>query len=216
MTSPGRRATLVAVLIAVACFVLPRAGLTQVPDRSILLKGQIDFAHQRSGPMVEVYGNEYPFSIEFRGTWLFKEKFGVGIGFALQIREGTGVSPVGQGPVTTLRQAPMFLEGCLRLALLKKQVAVPYIRGGFDAVLWSEEDGQNDPKGVKWGAHLGGGVEIRLPFPELNWEGRLTGNPVLDDVYLHIEAWARSADNFGSPGLDLTAAGVGMGITLLL
>jgi len=216
MTSLGRRATLIAVLIAVGSFGLSGVGLAQVPDRSILIAGQLDFGWQPSDPMVQVYANEYPFAVQLRATWLFQEKFGVGIGFAGQVREGTGVSPVGEPPTTTLWQAPIFLEGCLRLALLKKQVAVPYVRGGFDAVFWSEEDGQDEPKGVKWGVHMGGGVEFRLPFPELNWEGRLTGNSLLDDVYLHVEGWARSADNFGAPGLDLSGAGLGVGITLLL
>jgi hypothetical protein len=216
MTSLGRRATGIAVLIAVASFGMPRAGLSQVPNRSFLIGGQLDFGWQRADPMVTVYANEYPFALELHATWLFQEKFGVGIGFAGQIREGTGVAAVGEPPTTTLWQAPIFIEGRLRLALLKKQVAVPYLRGGFDAVLWSEEDGQNDPRGVKWGVHMGGGVEFRLPFPELNWEGRLTGDSLLDDVYLHVEGWARSANNFGSPGLDLSGAGIGLGITVLL
>jgi len=216
MTFPGRRATLIAVLMVVGSLGTPRVGRAELPDRSVLISGQLDFGWQRSDPMVEVYANEYPFSVEVRATWLFQEKFGVGIGFAGQIREGVGVSPVGEPPTTTLWQAPIFLEGCLRLALLKKQVAVPYLRGGFDAVLWSEEDNTTDPRGAKWGVHMGGGVQFRLPFPELNWEGRLTGNSLLDDVYLHVEGWARSADNFGSQGLDLSAAGVGAGITLLL
>jgi hypothetical protein len=216
MTNPAWHVTSVAILLVLAALATPCTSQAQLPDRSILVAGQLDLGWQRSEPMVKVYDNEYPFALQLRATWLFKEKFGVGIGLAGQLREGTGVAAVGEGPTTTLWQAPLFVEGQLRLALIKKQIAVPYLRGGFDAVLWSEEDGENDPKGVKWGVHMGGGVAFRLPFPELNWEGRLTGNQLLDDVYLHVEGWARSANNFGSPGLDLSGAGVALGISLLL
>ena len=216
MTFSAWRAALLAISVASAILVTPRSSQAQLPDRSILVAAQLDLGWQRSEPMAAVYDNESPFALQIRATWLFKEKFGVGIGLAGQLREGTGVAAVGEGPTTTLWQAPLFVEGHLRLALIKKQVAVPYLRGGFDAVLWSEEDGETDPKGVKWGVHMGGGVAFRLPFPELNWEGRLTGNSLLDDVYLHVEGWARSANNFGSPGLDLSGAGVSLGLSLLL
>jgi len=216
MTSRAWRATLVAILLCAVASVAPSTSQAKLPDRSILVAAQLDLGWQRSEPMVAVYDNEYPVALQLRATWLFQEKFGVGIGLAGQLREGTGVAPVGEGPTTTLWQAPIFVEGHLRLALIKKQIAVPYLRGGFDAVLWSEEDGEQDPKGVKWGVHMGGGVAFRLPFPELNWEGRLTGNSLLDDVYLHIEGWARSANNFGSPGLDLSGAGISLGLSLLL
>tara|TARA_Y100001968_G_scaffold178107_1_gene163086 strand:+ start:3882 stop:4481 length:600 start_codon:yes stop_codon:yes gene_type:complete len=195
---------------------LPGELRAEIPDRSVLLGLQLDLGWQSSDPMVTVYGNEDPVALQLRATWLFDEKFGVGIGIAGQFREGTGVAPVGEGSTTSLWQAPVFVEGVLRAAFIRKQIAVPYVRGGFDAVLWSEEDGEDDPNGLKWGVHMAGGVAFRLPFPELNWEGRLTGDSLLDEVYLHIEGWGRSASNFGSKGLDLSGAGFSVGLQFLL
>ena len=102
------------------------------------------------------------------------------------------------------------------MSLKRTQIPVPYLRGGLSAVAWSETDEVNNPSGVKWGPHVGGGVQFQLPFPEINWEGRMTGNPYLNDIYLHVEGWARATNNFGGPGLDLSAVGFGVGLSLLL
>ena len=61
-----------------------------------------------------------------------------------------------------------------------------------------------------------GGVQIRLPFPEVQWDGGMTGPPGVRDIYFHLEGWGRSADNFGRGGVNLSAVGVSAGVTLLL
>ncbi|HCP45202.1 MAG TPA: hypothetical protein DIU15_04130 [Deltaproteobacteria bacterium] len=217
MTPRGQLvATVAALVVATTVLGVPKDGLAGPLDRFLLVSGQLGVSDQPSTPMRTVYARTNPFSLEVRATWLFLERFGVGAGAGWHLRAGTGVAATGDPPTTTLVQVPVFVEGTLRLALSRGQIVVPYVRGGFDVVVWSEKDGVRDPSGTKLGVHMGGGAQFQLPFPELNWEGRLSGNPILDDIYLHLEGWARSANNFGAAGLDLSAVGIGLGLTFLM
>lgn len=195
----------------------PRPATPQAPDRVFLAQVQLDVGAQPSAAMKTVYAGSNPVSVHLRGTWLFGERFGIGFGGGAQIRNGTGIAPSGVEPPTTrMWQFPIQVEGSARLLLYRTQIVVPYVRGGFDAVIWTEAWDDERMTGVKWGVHAAGGAQFRLPFPEINMPGRMIGDPVLDDIYLHVEGWARSASNFGSPGLDLSSAGGGIGLTLLM
>jgi hypothetical protein len=172
--------------------------------------------------MKQVYGTANPFAGGMRVAWLFSERFGIGAGASLSLRKGTGIAPTGQTPPEVwMWQVPIEVEGSLRMLLYRSQPVVPYLRGGATAVIWRETWG--DPggelesvMGLKWGVHVGGGVQLRLPFPEINLRNRRIQGSVLDDLWLHIEGWTRSASNFGAEGLDLSCAGVGVGLTFLL
>jgi len=191
------------------------------PDRFVLVSGGVAWGGQPDPFLKQVYDIANPFSFDLRATFLFGERFGVGVGGGFQNRTGTGVAPSGTAaPVVMIWQVPVYLEGMLRLLLWKSQPVVPYVRGGLDATLWRENffisGTKHEVQGIKWGAHIAGGAQFRLPFPEINQPGRLIGDPVLDDIYLYVEGWARSANNFGSSPLDLSAGGLAAGITLLL
>ncbi len=195
----------------------PPMQAPKVPDRVFLASIQLDVGAQTSAAMKTVYGGANPVSLHLRGTWLFGERFGIGLGGGFQVRAGTGIAPSGvEPPETRMWQFPIQVEGTARLLLWRTQIVVPYLRGGFDAVIWTESWDGERMTGLKWGVHAAGGAQFRLPFPEINMPGRMVGDPVLDDIYLHVEGWARSASNFGSPGLDLSGAGGGIGLTLLL
>jgi len=192
------------------------------PDRSLLVSGEIRVAAQPSPEMKQVYDDALPFSAGFRVAWLFGERFGVGGGASLSWRKGTGIAPEGQTPPEVwMYQVPIELEGSMRMLLFRSQPVVPYLRGGLSAVVWRESWADATGKlawvqGIKWGVHVGGGAQIRLPFPEINLKNRRIGDPVLDDIWLHVEGWARSASDFGADGLDLSSAGAGVGLTFLM
>jgi hypothetical protein len=191
------------------------------PDRSFLVSGGILWGAQPDPFLKQVYDIANPFSMDLHVTFLFGERFGLGVGGAFHNRTGVGVAPSdGTPPVVMIWEVPLYLEGMLRLLVWKSQPVVPYVRGGLDAMLWRENffisGTKHELRGIKWGAHIAGGAQFRLPFPEINQPGRLIGDPVLDDIYLYIEGWARSASNFGSSPLDLSAGGLAVGITLLL
>ena len=214
--------TLAAAPAAAAMTEAPRPSeLPAPPDRVFLVGVQVGAMLQDGPALKTVYGRDNPLQIELRGTWLFEERFGVGLSGGLQFRRGTGVAPSGLEPAEAqMWQFPLSLEGHLRMALWRDQVAVPYLRGGLTLLLWHEVDTASDPVslpvGLKFGPHVGGGVQFRLPFPELDFEGRISGDPWIDAVYLHVEGSVRSSSDFGAPGLDLSAAGVSLGLTLLM
>ncbi len=200
----------------------PVVVVPTLPDRSLLVSVEVQLFTQPSREMKQVYRGANPFTGGFRVAWLFSERFGIGGGASLSMRKGTGVAPEGQTlPEVWMHQIPIELEGSMRLLLYRSQPVVPTLRGGASAVIWRESwagsDGALDwAAGVKWGVHVGGGAQFRLPFPEINMRNRRVGDAVLDDIWLHVEGWARSASNFGSDGLDLSCAGVGVGLTFLL
>lgn len=219
---PIAAALLLAAPAGAAMKEAPRPSeLPPAPDRIFLVSAQVGASLQDGPAMKQVYSRNHPLVLLVRGTFLFEERFGIGLTAGVQYRAGTGVAPSGRkAQRAELWQVPIGLEGMLRMALWRDQVAVPYLRGGFSAVVWHEIDFATDPwtriTGVKWGPHVGGGVQVRLPFPEINFEGRLSGDPLIDDIYFHVEGHLRSSNNFGAPGLDLSAAGVSLGLTLLL
>ena len=199
---------------------------------------QLDVTYQPNPIMKQVYERRGPFALDLFVRVLFDERVGLGVRAGVQRRPGTGVAPEGEPPEVVLWQAPVFLEGVLRMALVRNQPIVPYVRGGLGVVLaWeriflatSDEEGaegeaeteESDtsrvPDSVWFGRKLavegGGGVQIRMPFPELQWEGSMAG-PGFSDLYLHIEGWARAANDFGRPGVDLSTVGASAGITFL-
>lgn len=199
----------------------PTAGVLAGPDRFFLVSGGLSWVSQTDPFIKQVYENSNPFSLGLRGTLLFGERFGLGIGAGFQTRTGTGVAPSDTTvPTVMIWQVPVFFEGMLRLLLWKSQPVVPYVRGGVGGTIWWENffisGTKYEVSGIKWGAHIAGGAQFRLPFPEINQPGRLVGDPVLDDIYVYVEGWARSADSFGSSPLDLSSGGLAVGITLLM
>ena len=140
-------------------------------------------------------------------------------GFSKRI--GEGFAPAKPMPTTNLWQIPVAAEGRLRMALVEEQFFVPILRAGLGVVAvienWDAPEGED---GVWWGVkgavHVAGGFQLRIPMPDLTFGGPSLGGPVIRDVYLSVEGRLRSAADFGRGGLDLSSAGLVVGLTLLL
>jgi len=202
---------------------------------------QIDLVRALNKDMQTVHGLREPLALEVWGAWLFGERAGVGIRGGVSRRRGVGVAPTGVAPPdTVLWQAPLAIEGTLRLALVRDQPVVPYVRAGAGVVMAWERvfspaaDPQEDEEAeeevvdsrkprepdeeffwVKAAVHGGGGVQVRVPFPEVQWQGTMAGVPALSDVYVYVEGWGRAANNVGAEGADFSAAGLSLGATVL-
>jgi len=222
----------------------PRPELPPVSLRRIATVGvQLDVNYQFNPIVKQIYDRNGPFALSVWGNLLFDERVGIGITAGLQRRVGTGVAPSDETPPeVVLWQIPIAVEGWLRLALWRDQPVVPYMRAGAGVLLVVEnlfagaaEGEEADPAAEpeddeaettkrrkpieveptrKFTLHAGGGVQIRLPFPELQWEGGMTGPSAMSDIYLHIEAWARVANNFAEYA-DLSAVGASAGLTVM-
>ena len=176
---------------------------------------------QPSEPMETVYGRTQPLEVEARGGVWWQERLGVGGLLGFSRRDGVGIGPGEELPATVLWQIPVAFEGRARLALRDDQPVVPVIRGGLGVVVVHEtwSGGSTSEEGgwaaVKATAHIAGGAQIRLPFPELGFGGpRFTTARLPRAVYLQFEGRLRSAGDFGRKGLDLSDAGVVAGLTI--
>ena len=190
------------------------------PPRTFSVTVAAGLQRQPSTEMDSVYGTSFPIEVEVRGAAWWGERVGVGVVAGVQHRTGEGIGPK-TAPVTILWQIPVAVEGHLRLAIYDQQPVVPTLRVGLGAVgaieRWEIEGGDSGVwRGVKASVHVAGGVQIRLPFPELSFGRPSFGGPVAQDLYLHVEGRLRSAANFGLAGLDLSGAGLVVGLTLLL
>ncbi len=203
----------------------PMAALPSLPappPRSVTISIAGGIQRQPSPAMDAVYGTTHPLEIEVRGGAWWGERLGVGLVVGLQRRSGEGIAPKAPMPTTVLWQIPVAVEGRLRLALHDGQPVVPIVRAGLGAVgaieTWSVEDGESGEwRGVKAAVHVAGGFQLRLPFPELSFGGpRFTEVPGPQDLYLQVEGRLRSAADFGREALDLSGAGVVVGLTFLL
>jgi hypothetical protein len=208
----------------------PPPDLPTAPPRSVSLTLSAGIHRQPSPEMDAVYSTAFPLEVEFRAAGWFGERFGVGIVAGVQRRDGEGIAPTEPLPTTVLWQIPLAVEGGLRLALQDGQVFVPTMRAGLGVVValenWEVAD-LTDPeaeepvssgswRGVKGAVHFAGGFQVRIPFPELSFRGPSFGPPGIQDLYLSVEGRLRSAADFGRGGLDLSGAGVFVGLTFLL
>lgn len=215
-----RLALLVIVLLGIAGADTVRAAERPLPafpsTRDVVMVGlQLGFAPQKDAALQAVYADKARLSFELSGHWLWQGRVGVGGGIGYWQRKGAGVSAAGDPPTARLYQVPVFVEGLLRLQVVERQVVMPYARFGYDLVFWSETFRSSVVRGLKNGVHLGGGVQFHVPFPELDFEGRAAGPPFVRGVLFHVEGWGRAANNFGGPGLDLSAGGLGFGARFL-
>jgi hypothetical protein len=204
-----------------AWLALAPISLPQPPPRSFSVSVAGAIQRQPGEAIDAVYGTEFPLELEVRAGALWGERFGVGLVVGLQHRTGEGIAAKGPLPVTILWQIPVAAEGRLRLVLRDEQAFVPVLRAGLGVVAaierWSVEDGDSGVwRGVKAAVHVAGGFQLRLPFPEFSFRGPSFGASPIRDIYLQVEGRLRSAADFGRAGLDLSGAGLVVGLTLLL
>ncbi|NCG19878.1 MAG: hypothetical protein GWP91_12790 [Rhodobacterales bacterium] len=90
----------------------------------------------------------------------------------------------------------LALDGTFRLHIIDEQLLVPYIRGGFDYVVWSEKtdsadgSGKEVIRGSKFGNHAGVGLNLLLdPFAKRR-ASLLEAQTGINDTYLTFE-WRR-------------------------
>lgn len=105
----------------------------------------------------------------------------------------------------SLAMIPIRADFAYRFDFVQNQLFVPYLRAGFDAVLFRESsDGSNGAiQGCKFGLHGGGGAAILLD--KVDSSGSMeTNDSGVNDVYLTLEGRFAYLNSFRSTGLDLT------------
>lgn len=119
--------------------------------------------------------------------------------------------------VTMLSLWPLSLGATARLQIFDEQLVVPFVRGGFDYIMFGERwddgaGGKASVRGAKFGNHWGIGANILLdPFAP----GRaslLEAQTGINDTFITIEY--RKINARQGEGFDLSGSNVSVGIKL--
>lgn len=119
----------------------------------------------------------------------------------------------------------LSLDGTARLHLLDEQFVVPYVRGGFDWVVWSEKwdvgTSKDVIRGSKFGMHYGLGGSLLLDLFDKRRASLLEAQTGINDTYLTFEWRKQAVDNRELPwapakrnGLDFSASMFTVGLKL--
>lgn len=145
------------------------------------------------------------FNGEVEFGWLHKSRYNVTVTAGLAYETGSAVgltSGLSSGDTFSLMLFPVRSDFVYRFDFKEDQVFVPFLRVGFDAVVFRENDSGDKLMGVKWGAHGGAGVGVLLDKIESMGAEIEAGG--VNDVYLVLEGRYAFINSFQSTGLDLS------------
>jgi hypothetical protein len=131
-----------------------------------------------------------------------KNRYNVTVTAGFSFFTGDAVSSSGRVSADsfTLITFPLRADFIYRFDFVTNQIIVPYLRAGFDSVIFRESTGDDSLSGNKFGFHGGAGFSIlldNLDSTSLEQEG-------VNDVYLTIEGRYAYINSFKSTGLDLS------------
>jgi hypothetical protein len=108
------------------------------------------------------------------------------------------------GDVTMLTWFPLYVDGTLRAHILDEQPVVPFVRYGWDYVIWSEkwDDGAGGKErigGGKFGTHEAVGVNLLLDLLAPSRASFLEARTGINDSWLTIEYRHQAIDARQAP-----------------
>jgi hypothetical protein len=193
--------------------------------------GFVYFADKANGgrnPIDQVY-DEAPHDILLleAGPQLFHMvEVDFGAGFLQSLAHTVDDFGASSADRTMLTWWPLTASGTLRLELIDEQWVVPFARGGFDYIIYSEKSdnasgGKDRVQGAKIGNHYAFGVNLLLDPVSRVRASKLEAQTGINDSYLVVE-WRRQAVDhrklpWGAPvkkGFDFSADEVTVGIKL--
>lgn len=121
-------------------------------------------------------------------------------GFAYFTGNAVSSSGLASGDDFTLMTFPIRVDFIYRFDYVSNQIVVPYLRAGFDSVIFRESTEGDSLSGNKFGLHGGAGFSVlldNLDSTSLEQEG-------VNDVYLTFEGRYAHINSFKSTGLDLS------------
>lgn len=149
-----------------------------------------------------------------------------GTGFLQSLAHTIDDAGVSSSDRTMLTWWPLTAAGTLRLELIDEQWVVPFARGGFDYIIYSEKSddglgGKDRVQGAKIGNHYAFGANFLLDPVARVRASKLEAQTGINDSYLVVE-WRRQAVDhrkfpWASPvkrGFDFSADQVTVGVKL--
>ena len=142
--------------------------------------------------------------VEFGPQFFRVVELDVGIGFFQELAYTIDSNGTQSGIRTMLTWYPFALDGSIRAQFLDEQLLVPFVRGGFDYILWSEKwdsggDSKNVLRGSKFGNHTGFGVNLLLDAFAKERASLLEVTSGINDSYLVFEWRTQRVDQRDRP-----------------
>ncbi len=221
----GRRARRAAVMVLVAVLLLmPQAASAQTgqtveeadiptgyellhikpPSWTIELK--TGFWMPTSKALDPFFSNCCNMWTRFQAGHLWLEKYGVEFGFGFLYSSGKAVgSQSGQQSQESYSflLIPLEVSGVWRADYWPNfRYIIPYLKGGIDSVIFREKAGGTTTKGLKWGMHFAGGLQLNIGM--IGDARRSLAEISIKDFFMTLEGEYKYINNFGGKGLDLS------------
>ena len=137
---------------------------------------------------------------------LLRSKWGFELGVGFMDTEARAVG-AGSGQVSGDRFnfliLPFHNSLVFRADFKENQLLVPYLKAGTDYLFFRENVQGSVTKGVKYGLHGAGGLQVLLEaIDEISQS--MEGEVGVNDIYLTLEGRYAWIDSFGQSGLDLS------------
>lgn len=149
-----------------------------------------------------------------------------GFGFFQELSNTVSGGGIGSGETTMLTWFPFAIDGTLRLHVLDEQPVVPFVRYGWDYVLWSEKwddgaGGKEVVRGAKTGTHWSLGANLLLDLIQPGRASFLEAQTGINDSWLTVEWRRQRVDDRSAPwagptdgGLDFSGDAILVGLKL--
>ncbi len=151
-----------------------------------------------------------------QGSILFQQRYGIELGVGFLYNSGraraTGSQQVSQDRYSFLL-FPLELSFVWRADYFTWRYLIPYMKVGFDGVVFRESTAGDTINGIKFGMHASGGLQINLgPIGDV---GESMEDIGVDDFFLTLETQYQWINNFGARGLDLSGPVFSIGFLFL-
>jgi hypothetical protein len=131
-------------------------------------------------------------------------EFDVGFGFFQELSHTVSPTGAASGEVTMLTWWPLAFDGTLRGAFWDEQPVVPFIRYGWDYIIYSEKTdngsgGKDLIRGSKFGTHWAAGGNLLLDMIGPRRASLLEAQSGINDSWITVEYRHQVVDNRSAP-----------------
>ncbi|MFH1830963.1 MAG: hypothetical protein ABH871_09345 [Pseudomonadota bacterium] len=139
------------------------------------------------------------------GSILFQQRYGIELGVGFLYNSGHAIGQI-SGQTSQDKYSflliPLELSFVWRADYFTWRYLIPYIKAGFDGVIFRESTAGDTVKGMKFGTHGAGGLQIDLGV--IGDVGESMETIGIDDFFLTLDAQYQWINNFGASGLNLS------------
>ncbi len=147
-----------------------------------------------------------------QGGYMFQERYGVEMGAGFLYKSGNArgedSGEISQDKFTYL-MFPIELSFVWRADYFSWRYLIPYMKAGFDGVVYYETVAGDSVKGMKWGMHAAGGAMMNISAMTKRWGD---SDSWVNELFMTFETQYQYINSFGSGQLDLSGPVFSVGL----